>query len=108
MPRRQKRKREIAEDEKENIVPNLSHSQLPNKRNKTNSGASRGTTNAPTSEEEEVRVRKQQITALYRLVTRLTGLFFGVDKEIDGLPEKRIRKQPAFKTGVGGAVPCLI
>jgi len=36
---------------------------------------------------------------IYRAVNFLTELFFGVDKDLDHLPSKRVSEKPVFKSG---------
>ena len=46
-----------------------------------------------------------QVKWVYRAVNFLTDLFFGVDKELDHLPEKRKSIQPTTKTGADMLTP---
>lgn len=48
------------------------------------------------------RLKKVSILArFYKIANGLTDLFFGVDKDIENLPEKRVRRKPSDKTGIG-------
>ena len=41
------------------------------------------------------------LSQLYKIMAKNTDLFYGVDKELDDLPSKRVRRTPSWKTGTG-------
>jgi hypothetical protein len=48
--------------------------------------------------------KEKALNEVYRRICKCSDLLFGVDKDIEHLPEKRQRKQPKFESGAGNLI----